>query len=71
MEHKPTLLQLRRQYDLTSSQLATAANLPLYQTYTVEIGGFIQKEVAEKVVSAFSLLVKKSYTLSDIRVYAA
>jgi hypothetical protein len=71
MERKPTLLELRRRYNITSSQLAKTANIPLYQSYTVEVGGFTHKVIAEKVVAAFSSLVKKRYTLSDIYVHAA
>ncbi len=71
MKRKPTLLELRRQHNITSSQLAKAANMPLYQSYTVEVGGFTHKVIAEKVIAAFSSLVKKRYTLLDIYVHAA
>ena len=52
MERKPTLLELRRQHNITSSQLAKKANIPLYQSYTVEIGGFTHKVIAEKSSSS-------------------
>jgi hypothetical protein len=71
MKRKPTLLELRRKHNITSSQLATAANIPLYQSYTVEVGGFTKKDIAEKVLAAFSTLTKKRFTLSDIYVHAA
>ncbi|BCL82179.1 hypothetical protein ccbrp13_46440 [Ktedonobacteria bacterium brp13] len=75
MERKPTLLQLRREYNydkkhpISSSDLARAANLPLSVTYAVEIGGFVQRATAIKVLQAFSRLVGSNLHLSDIKVY--
>jgi hypothetical protein len=71
MERKPTLLQLRRFYNITSDQLARAAGLPLYQSYTVEVGGFTSKHIAERVLFAFSRLVRRRFTLADIYIINA
>ena len=67
MPVRPTLLELRRQYGISSAQLARAAHVPLYQSYTVEVGGYIHTEIAEKVIQAFSLLVRHRYTIADIQ----
>ncbi|HTI14747.1 MAG TPA: hypothetical protein VL461_09290 [Dictyobacter sp.] len=68
MERKPTLLQLRRYYNITSDQLARAAGLPLYQSYIVEVGGFTSRHIAERVLLAFSRLVRRRFTLTDIHI---
>ena len=41
--------------------------MSLTQAYVVEIGGFAERAVAEKVVRAFSVLSGTAYTLDDIR----
>jgi hypothetical protein len=75
MGRKPTLLQLRREYNhgkknpISSSDLAKAANVPLAHSYAVEIGGFAQRETAYKVLQAFSRLAGLQLQLSDIQVY--
>ena len=75
MKNKPTLLQLRREYNhekknpISSSDLAKAANVPLSYAYAVEIGGFAQRETASKVLQAFSRLVGFHFNVSDIQVY--
>ncbi|HTI14807.1 MAG TPA: hypothetical protein VL461_09590 [Dictyobacter sp.] len=68
MERKPTLLQLRRFYNITSAQLAQAAGVPLYQSYTVEVGGYTSRHIAERVLHAFSWLVKRRVTLNDVHI---
>ncbi len=64
---KPTLLSLRQQTTITTQQLAQKAGISLTQAYIVEIGGFADRTIAEKVIAAFSLLSGKQYTLDDIR----
>ncbi len=64
---KPTLLSLRQQTTITTQDLALKAGVSLTEAYIVEIGGFADRTVAEKVLSAFSLLSGTQYTLNDIR----
>ena len=64
---KPTLLKLRQKTSITTQQLALEAGVSLTETYVVEIGGFVDREIAEKVVTAFSRLSSTQYTLNDIR----
>ena len=66
---KPTLLSLRQQTTITTEELALKADVSLTQAYIVEIGGFVDKVVAEKVIAAFSLLSGMRYTLNDIRLH--
>ncbi len=65
--NKPTLLSLRQRTTITTQDLAQKAGVSLTQAYIVEIGGFAEKAVAEKVIAAFSLLSGMRYTLNDIR----
>jgi predicted transcriptional regulator len=64
---KPTLLRLRQKTSITTQQLALEAGVSLAQAYVVEIGGFVDREIAEKVISAFSQLSGTHCTLNDIR----
>ena len=64
---KPTLLSLRLGTTITTQEVAERAGVSLTQAYVVEIGGFANREVAEKVVRAFSALSGTPYTLDDIR----
>ncbi len=64
---KPTLLRLRQKTSITTQQLATEAGVSLTEAYVVEIGGFVDRKVAEKVVTAFSRLSGTCYTLNDVR----
>jgi hypothetical protein len=68
---KPTLLGIRQQTDITTQQLAHEAGVSLTETYVVEIGGFVQKDIAARVVAAFVKLSGMYYTLDDIRLHNA
>lgn len=67
MNDRKRLLELRREANLTSQQLADAAGVSLSQSYTVEIGGFVDQTTAEKVIRAFSLLTNSSHTLDEFQ----
>ncbi len=66
---KPTLLRLRQQAGISTQELARAAGVSLTEAYVVEIGGFADKTIAEKVIRAFSQLSGAQYTLDDIRLH--
>ncbi len=68
-ERKPTLLSIkqRTQRHITTEQLAKEAGVTLGQAYTVEIGGFVARDIAERVIAAFTKLTGMHYTLDDIR----
>ena len=64
---KPTLLSLRQHTKITTQDLAQQAGVSLTEAYVVEIGGFADRAIAEKVIRAFSQLSGTTYTLDDIR----
>ena len=64
---KPTLLSLRLQTTITTQEVAQKAGVSLTHAYVVEIGGFADRAIAEKVIDAFSQLSGMRYTLDDIR----
>ena len=64
---KPTLLSIRQHTQITTQELAQQAGVSLTDAYVVEIGGFADRTIAEKVVRAFSQLSGTPYTLDDIR----
>ena len=66
-EKKPTLLSIKHGTGITTEQLAAEAGVTLGQAYTVEIGGFVDRDLAERVVSAFAKLTGLHYTLDDIQ----
>ena len=66
---KPTLLSIRQRTSITTEQLALAAGVTLSQAYTVEIGGFVHMDIAQKVIKAFVQLSGMYYTLDDIRLH--
>ena len=75
MEEKPTFMQLRRTYNqhtnnpLTSQQLAEATGIPLADVYQMEVGGWVSKQNAIKILEAFFSKTGKRYTLNDISVH--
>ena len=64
---KPTLLNLRQKTVITTQELAQKAGVSLTEAYVVEIGGFVNKETATRVLAAFTQLTGTHYTLNDIR----
>ena len=64
---KPTLLSLRQKTKITTQEVAEKAGVTLTQAYVVEIGGFADRAIAEKVIAAFSQLSGTRYTVDDIR----
>jgi hypothetical protein len=68
MRHTKKLLEMRREANLTSQQLAEAAGVPLSQEYAVEIGGFVDRATAEKVINAFSSLTHSHHTLDEFQI---
>jgi len=68
-ERKPTLLSIKHRAHLrvNTEQLASEAGVTLGQAYTVEIGGFVDIDIAERVVAAFVRLTGTHYTLDDIQ----
>jgi hypothetical protein len=65
---KPTLMSLRQRTNITTKRLAYVADVSLTEAYMVEIGGFVDRETAQKVITAFSWLSGTHYTLDDIRI---
>ena len=68
MAIKQRLLTIRQtQTQLSTQQIALAAGVSLTEAYLVEIGGFVDPDLARKVVNAFSRLSGQRLTLDDIR----
>ena len=68
-QKKPTLLSIRQRTQISTEQLAEEAGVSLTEVYVVEIGGFVKKEVASRVIAAFVKLSGVYYTLDDIRLH--
>jgi hypothetical protein len=68
MKQKPTLLSIRQHTNVTTEQLAREAGVTLTEAYAVEIGAFVQEDIASKVLMAFSHLTGKTLALTDIRI---
>jgi hypothetical protein len=64
---KDTLLTLCRKAHITSEQLAREAGLPVYQIYTVEIGGYCQERIVKQVVDAYNKLSRQQHTIDEIQ----
>jgi hypothetical protein len=64
---KPTLLSLRQRTSISTKRLAQVADVSITEAYMVEIGGFVDRMTAQKVITAFSWLSGTHYTLNDIR----
>jgi len=67
MEEIQTLMQVRRENNLTSRQLADAAGVPLRVAYLAEIGGLVEEIDAKLLLEALSKLTGKQYTLKDVQ----
>ena len=71
---KPTLLQLRRDYNqqtdtpITSKQLAEKAAVSTSDEFLVELGRPVNAAVANRVINAFNTITGKRYTFDDIEV---
>src|SRR5713226_4530382 len=59
MEEIQTLMQVRRENNLTSRQLADAAGIPLRVEYLAEIGGLVEEMEAGLLLEAISKLTSK------------
>ena len=68
MEEIQTLMQVRRENNLTSRQLADAAGIPLRVEYLAEIGGLVEEMEAGLLLEAVSNLTGKQYTLKNVQV---
>ncbi len=62
---RPSFLWLRREYGLTSEQVAQEAKLPLADEYQAEIGCEVTPDIAERVRAAFSRLTRKTWTMQE------
>ena len=74
LPQKPTLLQLRRQYNekrespITSKQLADLAAVRVSDEFLVELGRPVNVATATSVINAFNTLTGQHYTFHDIEV---
>ena len=66
---RPCFLWLRREYGLTSEQVAQEAGLPLADEYQAEIGCGVAPETAERVRAAFSRLTGKAWAMQETAIH--
>jgi hypothetical protein len=62
----PTIQQIRREHNLTSRVVATAADVEFSTEYLLEIGAFVDQRDALKVLEALSMLTGEHYTLENV-----
>jgi hypothetical protein len=67
MSQKPTLLAIKQTTTVTTADIAELAKLSIGDVYAVEIGGFIAREKADKVVRAFCVLSGIEINIDDIK----
>jgi transcriptional regulator with XRE-family HTH domain len=66
MSERPhRFLALRLQSGLTSEQVAQKAGLTLGDEYRAETGSAIEQDVAERILTAFSQLTGKVWTMQE------
>lgn len=68
MREKPTLLQLREIYGLTTVTLADAADVLPDVVYAMLVGNPVELADARKVVDGLNRLTGKGYALDDLKV---
>lgn len=68
MTERPRFLTVRRLWGLTSEQVAQEAGLTLTEEYRAEIGGTVEPEVAERLLTAFARLTGRKWTLEEIAI---
>ena len=74
---KQKLLDIKRAVNrkrtriLTTQDIAKKANLPISTVFTLEVGGYSTKEVAQRVITAFNQLSGMQVTLDQIRFVVA
>ena len=66
---KQKLLDIKRKTDITTRAIAERANLSLGDVFTVETGGFISREKAQQVLTAFNRLSGMQVMLADIQLH--
>jgi len=64
-DERPRFLTLRRESGLTSEQVAKEARLSLSDEYRAEIGSAIEPEIATRILTAFSTLTGKAWTMQE------
>jgi len=65
---KQTLLDIRRQTNITTKAIAEHVRLPIADVFVVETGGFSSREIAQKVITAFNQLSGMRVMLEDIKI---
>ncbi len=66
VERKPKIRDIRRQYGLTSRDVADAAGVELQTEYLLEIGGLVGSEEVEQVLNALSRLTGEQFTSENV-----
>jgi acetoin utilization deacetylase AcuC-like enzyme len=66
---KQTLLDIKRQTNITTKAIAERARLSTGEVFAVETGGYSSERIAQQVIAAFNQLSGMQVTLGDIRVY--
>lgn len=67
-DERPRFLTLRQESGFTSEQVAQAAQLSLSDEYRAEIVCAIEPEMAVRILTAFSTLTGKGWTMQEIAI---
>ncbi len=66
VKRKPKIRDIRRQYGLTSRDVADAAGVELQTEYLLEIGGLVSSKEVECVLDALSHLTGEQFTSENV-----
>jgi hypothetical protein len=64
---KPTLLSIKRLTTVTTKAIAALAQLSTGDVYSVEAGGYVSREKAQRVIDAFNQLSGMNIKIEDIK----
>ena len=65
---KQTLLEIKRRTNITTRELSEQSKIPIAEVFIVETGGYISKEKARQVITAFNQLSGMHLQVDDIRI---
>ena len=66
IERALTILEIRREHNITSRAVAEAAGVEFRTEYLLEIGGIVERTDALKILQALSILTGKYYTEDNV-----
>jgi hypothetical protein len=61
-----TIHEIRREHNITSRAVADAAGVDFYTEYLLEIGGFVERGQAIKILQALASLTGEQCTIENV-----